>query len=181
MMPLPVGQEPTPQYVWAPPQLTSKIRRTCTTAGVVLLVAGAVLGVLLVLLAFRLPTARHVFNIAMVLMSALAAVFTLICGFGAAGARSYVFEQHLNIAGIRVLRRVLVVFAVATLAVAGFAILLLLAMADGSDAGLSAGVLGYLVLIVCCPVLAVGGTAAVLRRLRPPPAPVPPVSPGGAA
>jgi hypothetical protein len=181
MMPLPVGQEPTPQYVWAPPAVTSRIRRTCTVAGVVLLVAGAVLGVLLVLLAFRLPTSRHAFNTFMVLMSALAAVFLLICGFGAAGVRSYVFEQHLNIAGLRVLRRVLVVFAVATVAVAGFAVLLLLAMADGTGTGLSAGVLGYLLLISCCSVLAVGGTVVVFRRLRPPPAAPARMMPGGPA
>jgi hypothetical protein len=168
MMPLPVGQEPPPQYVWAPPQLTNRIRRICTAVGTVLLVAGPVLGVLLAVLAYRLPTARHVFNTGMVLMGVLSAVFVLICGFGVIGARSYVSEQHINVAGTRVLRRVLVVFATGTVFVAGFATLLVLAMVDGTGTGFSPGLVGYLLLLVCGPVLAVAGTVIAYRLLRPP-------------
>lgn len=168
MLPLPVGQEPPPQYVWAPPELTSRIRRTCTAVGVVLLVAGPLLGVLLAVLAYRLPTARHAFNTGLVLMGVLTGAFVLICGFGLVGARGYVLEQHVNVAGTRVLRRVLVVFAAATVFVAGFATLLLLAMVDGSQAGFP---VGYLLLILAGPALAVTGTAIGYRRLRPPAGP----------
>ena len=163
MMPIPVGQDPPPQYVWMPPAVVSSIRRTCTGVGVVLLVAGAVLGLLLGILAFRLPTSSFVGNTITALMSVLAAAFVLILGFAVVGSRRYVGDQHLDVAGAAPLRRIFVVLAVAVCATAGFAFLVVLGTTD--DAG--PGVLAYLGLLTACPVLAVAGAAVALSRLRP--------------
>jgi hypothetical protein len=174
MIPIPVGPEPAPQYVWAPPEVTGRIRRTCATAGAVLLVAGPVLGLLLAVLAFRLPADRPMFASWLAMMVGLAAVFLFICGFALVGARSYLHDQHVNVAGFRTARRLLTVYACAVVFCAGLAVLFLF----GTVAGLPAGAAGYLVLLVAMPVLAIAGTVAGYRVLRAPAGP--PGPPAGA-
>jgi hypothetical protein len=146
-----------------PPEVTSKIRRTSLLVGSLLLVAGGLLAVLLGFLAYRLPTSSSVYDTGTALLGSLAAIFICILGFAIVGARRYVADQHLDIAGVAPLRRVLIVLAAGVGAAAGPAFLLVLRVCDAIDLG----VLGYLALVVTCPALAAIGTVIARTKLRP--------------
>lgn len=160
MMPIPVGPEPPPQYVPVPADAAAGIRRTCARTGIVLILSGAALALLLGLLVRRLATASSAADAVIAIVGVLTAVFLCILGVAIVGARRYVTDRAVDVAGVAPLRRILVVLAVAVWACAGLAALLVSALA-------TAGELGYLALVVACPVLATLGTALALNRLRP--------------
>lgn len=160
MMPIPVGPEPPPQYVPIPADAAAGIRRTCFRTGAALILSGAAIALLLGLLVRRLATSSSAADAVIAVVGILTAVFLCILGFAVAGARRYVTDRAVDVAGLAPLRRILVVLAVAVWACAGLATLLVLALA-------TAGELGYLALVAACPILATLGTASALNRLRP--------------
>jgi len=89
-------------------------------------------------------------------------VFLLICGFGILGARVYVTGEWLNIAATRVLRRVLLVFCIATVAGAALAAATLAGTAGPGRAAAPT------LLLILTAGAAVVGLATMWRLLGPP-------------
>ncbi len=172
MMIIPVGPEPAPDHRWVGAEAAQRVRSRCTATGVVLLLWALVAGVTTLLVGFRLPTADHPIHGAGVLLAAVAAVLLLAAAGGVLGARRYVAAEHVDVAGGRVLGRVVLGIAACALGSAALssALLLLTARAversaPASDAAAAAW--GYLLLPVSCGVLAVLGGVLTRRVLRP--------------
>ncbi|MGH4020057.1 MAG: hypothetical protein ACRDT0_12645 [Pseudonocardiaceae bacterium] len=172
---IPVGPEPAPEPRWVGAEAARRVRSRCTVTGLVLLLWALVAGVTMLLAGFRLPTADHPINGVGVLLAAVSAVLLLAAATGVLGARRYVAAEHVDVAGGRVLGRVLLALGVSALGCAALsgALLLLTARAversapAGDATGVVAAVGGYLLLPVSCGVLAVLGGVLARRALRP--------------
>lgn len=172
MMIIPMGPEPAPDYRWVGAAAARRVRSRCTVTGVVLLLWALVGGVATLLAGRWLPTADHPIHGIGVLLAAVSAVLLLAVAGGVLGVRRYVVAEHVDVAGGRVLGRVLLAIAGCTLgsAVLSGAVLLLTARAVEQAAppsGATTAVGGYLLLPVSCGVLAVLGAALTRRALRP--------------
>jgi hypothetical protein len=146
-----------PHYVWISPARSRKIRSACARIGGTLIPLSAILGLMIALVGRQLPTNFHPFNGGVWSMGAISA-FTLLCSaMSLAGARPYVHGGHLDLNGARTTRRVLGALWGATLCTSAFACLILVMTARTSDAdnpGFTAGVWGYLGLLLVPPILA---------------------------
>ena len=119
-VPIPVGSQPPPQLVRIPGPVAARIRSRALVIGVLLIVLG--LGLALSMVLYALGSGRDMGNTAFGAMAGGATGMLLfICGFGIVGVRSYVAAESMDVAGLRMLRRLLVVFCIATLAMAGLA------------------------------------------------------------
>jgi hypothetical protein len=118
-------------------------------------------GTLTVVLAFGLPGSWNntVFG---AVMAGISAAFLFISGFGIIGARIYVVGEWMNIAGTRVLRRVLLVVCIGTVAFAALAAATLAGMAGSGPAAVP------ILLLLVTAAGAVVGLAAMWRLLGPP-------------
>lgn len=172
MMIIPVGPEPAPDRRWVGAEAARRVRSRCTATGLILLLWALVAGVMMLLAGFRLPTAEHPINGVGVLLAVVSAVLLLAAAIGALGARRYVTAEHVDVAGGRVLGRVLLAIGVGTLGCAALsaAVLVLTARAVERSApapGAAAVVGSYVLLPVSCGVLAVLGGVLIRRGLRP--------------
>ncbi|HEX2297182.1 MAG TPA: hypothetical protein VHH34_01465 [Pseudonocardiaceae bacterium] len=174
---IPVGPEPEPEHRWVGADAARRVRSRCTVTALVLLLWALVAGATMLPAGFRLPTADHPINGVGVLLAAVSAVLLLATAIGVLGARRYVAAEHVDVAGGRVLGRVLLALGVSALGCAALsgAVLLLTAGAVERSApagnipagNVTAAVGGYLLLPVSCGMLAVLGAVLTRRVLRP--------------
>ncbi|WP_309115771.1 hypothetical protein [Saccharothrix sp.] len=116
--------QPPPRYVRLHPDRARHIRSRCAAVGVPLSVAAGALVVVIIVAGLRLPTARDPFNSLVWAVGAAAALCGFLATLGLAGARPYVVNDHLDLNGARVTRRVLGAVWTCTTVVSAFTCLL---------------------------------------------------------
>jgi len=173
MMIIPVGPGPAPDYRWVGAAAAAMIRARSAITGTAMLLWGVTAGTATLLAGSRLPAADHPINGIGVLVAAVSALLLLAVAVGVLGARQYVVGEHVDVAGGRLLGRVLLGLALCTLGCAALAAALLFmttrTVAELSPGGGVVGVAAasYLLLPISCGVLAMIGGVLTRRRLRP--------------
>ncbi|MEJ2859008.1 hypothetical protein WBO52_36545 [Saccharothrix sp. CCNWLW140] len=136
--------QPPPRYVRLHPERARRIRVRCAAVGVPLSIAGAVLIVVIVVAGLRLPTARDPFNSIVWAVGAAAALCGFFTAIGLAGARPYVVNDHMDLNGARVTRRVLgAVWGCTTVVSACTCLLFVLLVTSGRSAAKGIGFGGW--------------------------------------
>lgn len=172
MMILPAGRGPAPDYRWVGPDAAARVRARSAVTGTVMLLWSLVAGITTLLAGARLPAADDPINDIGVLAAAASALLLLGVAVGVLGARQYVVGEYVDVAGGRVLGRVVLALALVALGCGALAAAVLFLMARAAaglspDGGVGVAAGSYPLLPISCGVLAVIGGVLNRRRLRP--------------
>lgn len=102
-----IGQGPPPRWVPAPAARVQRTRTLLALTGLPVIGAALVFGIVLVAVGLTLPSARSPINVIGVMMGGVGAFWALLSGVSLTTARSCARDGYVDVAGARVVRRLL--------------------------------------------------------------------------